>query len=54
MTTIETLTPDICRDALRRFWDDETDVVGTSRGVAMALPLINPDALHGAVGLPLA
>jgi hypothetical protein len=41
--TIELLTPENCREALRRFWDDQTDVVGTSRGVAMALPLMYPD-----------
>jgi hypothetical protein len=32
--TAELLTPEICREALRRFWDDQTDVAETSEGVA--------------------
>ena len=43
MKTAELLTPEICREALRRFWDDQTDVAETSDGVAMALPLMYPD-----------
>jgi hypothetical protein len=43
VTTIELLTPEICREALRRFWDDQTDVAASSRGVALALPLMYPD-----------
>ncbi len=43
MKTAELLTPEICREALRRFWDDQTDVAETSNGVAIALPLMYPD-----------
>src|SRR5437867_8197342 len=43
MKTVELLTPEICREALRRFWDDQMDVAETSNGVAMALPLMYPD-----------
>ena len=34
MKTAELLAPEICREALRRFWDDQTDVAKTSGGVA--------------------
>jgi hypothetical protein len=34
MKTAELLIPEICREALRRFWDDQTDVAETSEGVA--------------------
>ena len=37
------MTLEICREAMRRFWDDQTQVAGTPRGVAMALPLMYPD-----------
>jgi len=43
MKTAELLTPEICREAMRRFCDDQTDVAATSSGVAMALPLMYPD-----------
>lgn len=43
MKTAELLNPAVCREALRRFWDDQTDVAETSGGVAMALPLMYPD-----------
>jgi hypothetical protein len=34
MKTAELLAPEICREALRRFWDDQTDIAETSDGVA--------------------
>lgn len=37
------LTPELCREAMRCFWDGQTDVACTSDGVAMALPLMYPD-----------
>ena len=43
MKTGELLNPEISREALRRFWEDQTDVAETSSGVAMALPLMYPD-----------
>jgi len=43
VTTTELLTPETCREALRRFWDDQTDAVAHRDGVAMALPLMYPD-----------
>ena len=43
MKTAELLNLEICREALRRFWDDQTDVAETSTGIAMALPLMYPD-----------
>ena len=43
MKTVELLNPGICREVLRRFWADQTDVEETSTGVAMALPLMYPD-----------
>ena len=43
MKTAQLLTSEICREAMRRFWDDQSDVASTSSGVAMALPLMYPD-----------
>lgn len=42
-TLVPTLTPEACREALRRFWDEQTEVVSTSNGLAVALPLMYPD-----------
>lgn len=43
MKTAEPLTPEACRETLRRFWDGQTDIAEHGAGVAMALPLIYPD-----------
>lgn len=43
MKTIEFPSVESCREILRRFWDDQTDVAETACGVAVALPLMYPD-----------
>ncbi len=43
MSALNLLSPAICREAMRRFWEDQTQVAGTANGVAMALPLMYPD-----------
>ncbi len=43
MKTLELLSVEACREVLRQFWEDQTDVAETPRGVAPALPLMYPD-----------
>ena len=43
MKTIDSLNIEICREVLQGFWDSQTQVVATSRGVAIAMPLMYPD-----------
>ncbi|MGD9896240.1 MAG: DUF1828 domain-containing protein [Candidatus Methylacidiphilaceae bacterium] len=42
-TTKEFLSAGSCREALSQFWTEQTDVVETSQGLAIALPLMYPD-----------
>jgi len=53
MKTAELLTAEICREALRRFWDDQTDVAEMNGGVVLALPLMYPDGWQVQVFLEL-
>lgn len=41
--TITSISLESCRDAMRRFWDDQTDVERVNNGLALALPLMYPD-----------
>lgn len=43
MKTLELLSVESCREVLRQFWDEQTDVAETTRGIALALPLLYPD-----------
>lgn len=43
MKTIASISIESCRDAMRRFWEGQTQIERANGGVAMALPLMYPD-----------
>ncbi len=42
-TTEKLLSEDACREALFQFWTEQTEIVETGEGLALALPLLYPD-----------